>query len=174
MIVISPNSRIRYPELITIGDWSIIDDFCYISTRVEIGFSTHIAANVSIIGGKKSLFKIGDLGCLSSGVRAICCSDDFVNDIAGLVPPGYEDVKDHLIHGDIILENYVTVGANSVIMPGVRIPEGTVIGAMSFVTEQILEPWSVYAGCPKLRKIGERNKENVLRQIEKIKTGDLQ
>jgi acetyltransferase-like isoleucine patch superfamily enzyme len=168
--IISPNTRIRHPELFEIGIYSIIDDFCYFSTKVKIGISTHIAACCTVAGGKESQFTCGDFGGLSSGVRVFCSSDDFINDIAGILPTGFSHLKDHLIVGNVVLGNYVTVGANSVVMPNVIIPEGTCIGAMSFVRSNVeLEPWSVYAGFPKLRKIGMRNKDNVLRQVETIK-----
>lgn len=168
--IISPNSRIRHPEFFEIGNYSIIDDYCYFSTKVKIGISTHIAASCTIAGGIDSQFICGDFGGLSSGVRVFCASDDFVNDIAGIVPTGFAHLKDHLQTGDVILGNYVTIGANSVVMPNVIIPEGTVIGAMSFVRSSTkLEPWSVYAGFPKLRKITDRNKDNVMRQVEAIR-----
>ena len=54
-------------------------------------------------------------------------------------------------------------------LPGVTISEGTVVGAMSLVmANQTLEPWSVYAGIP-ARKVAERNRESVMRQVEIMK-----
>ena len=48
-VIIGKTVRIRYPELVSIGDNVIIDDFTYISTELEIGNYVHIAA-----GCKKS------------------------------------------------------------------------------------------------------------------------
>lgn len=166
--IISDNLRIRYPESIFIGKNSIIDDFCYISTSCSIGTNFHIASNCTIAGGKNSFFQAGDFGTLCSGCRAFCASDDFVNDIAVTLPKNCDGIKNHLIQGIIRLEDFVTIGANSVIMPNNFIPDGVVIGAMSFIPSNFkFEPWSVYRMVKgKLKKTKNRNKENVSRQIK--------
>jgi carbonic anhydrase/acetyltransferase-like protein (isoleucine patch superfamily) len=52
------------------------------------------------------------------------------------------------------------------VMPRNRIPEGTVLGALSFVPPEFaFEPWSVYAGVP-IRKVGARDRDSVLKQME--------
>jgi acetyltransferase-like isoleucine patch superfamily enzyme len=105
---------------------------------------------------------------LSSGVKVWCTSDDFVNDLVTIIPPGIEDVKHHLLTGDVTFERYTAAGSNSVIMPRNRIPEGTVIGALSFVPAGFaFQPWSVYAGVP-IRYICARNRDGVLAQAEKL------
>lgn len=48
---------------------------------------------------------------------------------------------------DIIIENDVWIGANSIITSGIRIGEGAVIGAGSVVTKNI-PPYSIAAGTP--------------------------
>jgi acetyltransferase-like isoleucine patch superfamily enzyme len=71
-----------------------------------------------------------------------------------------------LITADVIFGGMTAVGANSVIMPGNTIPDGTVIGALSFVPAYFqFDPWSVYAGIP-VRKIDRRDRDAVLRQVE--------
>jgi acetyltransferase-like isoleucine patch superfamily enzyme len=163
--IVSANSRIRHIEDFVIGTDSIVDDYCYFSTRVRIGRSTHIASGCSVAGGPDWLFTAGDFCSLSSGVKIWCTSDDFVNDLVTLIPQGVEQVKMHLITGDVTLENYTAVGSNSVVMPRNTIPEGTVIGALSFVPPAFpFEPWSVYAGTP-IRYIRPRNRESVLEQV---------
>jgi acetyltransferase-like isoleucine patch superfamily enzyme len=163
--IVSKYSRIRHPELLEIGDDSIIDDFCYISTKLLLGRSTHIASGCSIAGGSELQCTIGDFCSLSSGVKIWCASDDFVNDVVTIIPPGVAQVKKHLIKGDVTLENYTAVGSNSVIMPRNTIPEGTVVGALSFVPAAFdCKPWSVYAGTP-IRFTRPRNRESVLEQV---------
>ncbi len=166
--IISPNTRIRHPEHFIIGEDSIVDDYCYFSTRVRIGRSTHIASGCSVAGGVERQFEIGDFCSLSSGVKVWCTSDDFAHDLVTIIPQGCEQVKTHLISGDVKFGSYTAVGANSVVMPKNEIPEGTVIGALSFVpVGSQLEPWSVYAGIP-VRRIGCRNKENVMDQVRRL------
>lgn len=67
--IISPHTRIRHPQHFEIGDYSIVDDFCYISTRVRIGVCSHVASGCSIAGGVAHQFSLGDFCSLSSGVK---------------------------------------------------------------------------------------------------------
>lgn len=161
--IVSPNCRIRYPEAFHVGDNSIVDDFGYFSTRVEIGVGCHVASGVTIAGGKDRLFKLGDYSGVASGVRIYCTSNDYVNE---LVTIGGSSA----LEGDVIFENYTGVGANTVVLPNNVIPEGTVIGALSFVPANFkFEPWSVYFGNP-LRYIMPRNRDTVLEQVRLLRS----
>lgn len=166
--IVSPNIRVRHPELLEIGDDSIVDDFCYFSTQVRIGRCSHVASSCTVAGGRRFRFVLGDFSSLSAGVRIWCASDDFARDIVTIVPEGVADPKRHVISGDVVFGDYTAVGANSVVMPDNRVPDGTVIGALSFVPARSqLEPWSVYAGIP-VRRIGARDKEAVLEQARQL------
>jgi len=166
--IISPNIRVRHPAHFLVGDGSIIDDFCYFSTKIRIGRYAHVASGCSVAGGAQRLFALGDYSSLSSGVKIWCTSDDFVNDLVTITPPEWGVIKDHLITGDVLCDELTAVGANSVVMPKNHLPEGAVIGALSFVPPEFpFEPWSVYAGIP-IRRIAARNRDNVLRQRDQI------
>lgn len=163
--IISTSIRVRHPESFVVGDDSIIDDFCYFSTRVRIGRCSHIASGCTIAGGGDRQFALGDFSSLSSGVRIWCTSDDFVHDVVTVIPAGVRNPKMHQIEGDVILANYTAVGANSVVMPDNEVPEGTVVGALSFVPSRFsFDPWTVYAGVP-VRRLGPRDRESVLAQV---------
>jgi len=167
--IISNNIRVRCPKDFKIGDWSIIDDFCYFSTKVRVGRCSHIASGCSIAGGKDRQFVFGDYSSLSSGVKVWCASDDFARDVVALAPDEAGMIKKNFIKGDVTIGDMTAVGSNSVIMPRNHIPEGTVIGALSFVPVGFrFKPWSVYAGIP-IRFIRRRNKKNVLNQVKIIK-----
>jgi len=166
--IISANCRIRDREHFIVGEDSIVDDYCYFSTKVHIGRCTHIASGCSVAGGADMQFRIGDFCSLSSGVKVWCTSDDFVNDLVTIIPPGIEQVKANLIRGDVTIENYTAVGSNSVVMPRNQIPEGTVIGALSFVPVGFeFRPWSVYAGIP-IRLIRPRNRQGIMAQLKRL------
>ncbi len=165
--IISKNCRIRNPEHFSVDEYSIIDDFCYFSTKVKVGKFSHIASGCSIAGGKDKSFVLGDCCSISSGVKIWCRSNDFVNDLV-ITKPDNIDIGDKPIEGDVIIGNFCGIGANSVIMPDNNIPEGVSIGALSFVPSKFkFEPWSVYAGTP-IKLIKPRNKENVMRQAEEL------
>lgn len=169
--IISPSIRVRLPEHFEVGAFSIVDDFCYFSARVRIGRCSHIANGCSVGGGRTHQFELGDFSSLSAGVKIWCASDDFVNDLVALEPRGVEPVKEHLISGDVIFGHCTAIGANSVVMPNNHIPEGTTIGALSFVPPQFaFEPWSVYAGTP-IRLVRRRNRDAVLAQARKLEAG---
>ena len=161
MPIVSPNIRVRVPDHFDIGDNSIVDDWCYFSVRVKVGVGSHIANNVSIAGGPEQQFTMGDYSSLSAGVRVWCASNDFSNDLIAIGGDGLE--------GDVALADYTGVGANAVLMPGVILPEGCAVGALSYVPAFAeLEPWSVYAGVP-VRRVADRNRERALSQAEHLR-----
>ena len=162
--IVSPNVRIRHPDRFEIGQYSIADDFCYFSTRVRIGLCSHVASGCSIAGGPDYQFVLGDFCSLSSGVKIWCVSDDYANDLITIIPDGAGPIKEHLIVGDVTFGDCTAVGSNTVVMPGNHVPEGTSIGALSFVPPQFpFEPWAVYAGIP-LRRVADRNRDAVSAQ----------
>jgi acetyltransferase-like isoleucine patch superfamily enzyme len=169
--IVSKNIRLRHPEHFVIGDDSIVDDFCYISTKVRIGRGSHIAANCTVGGGPSHTFTLGDFSSLSAGVTIWCATTDYTRDLVVIVPQGIGDVPQNRISGDVTMERYTGVGANSVVLPDNHIPEGTVIGALSFVPSRFkFEPWSVYAGSP-IRLVRQRDRVSVLAQVQVIEDG---
>ena len=47
-VIIGKTVRIRYPELVEIGDNVIIDDFTYISTALKLHSNVHISSGSKI------------------------------------------------------------------------------------------------------------------------------
>ncbi|MFZ2656330.1 MAG: hypothetical protein WAX69_15470 [Victivallales bacterium] len=161
--IISRNIRCRVPGHFLVGKGSVIDDFSYFSTKIEVGRFCHIANNVSIAGGRKYKFTLGDYSSISSGVRVWCSSDDFSCDMSVLAPAGIE-LPGSSINGDVSISELTIIGCNSVIMPDNDIPAGVAIGALSFVPAGFkFEEWFLYAGIP-IRPIRRRDKAKVLRQ----------
>jgi acetyltransferase-like isoleucine patch superfamily enzyme len=171
--IISKNIRVRIPDDFVVGEGSIVDDFCYFSTRIRIGRFCHVANGVSVGGGRERTFSLGDYSSVSAGVKIWCRSDDFVSDMAALAPAGFEIEKTEII-GDVTMGALTIAGSNAVIMPRNDIPEGVAIGALSFVPAgYAFEPWMVYAGIP-VRPIRKRDRDSVLRQRDQLeKSYDL-
>jgi acetyltransferase-like isoleucine patch superfamily enzyme len=166
--IISPHIRVRHPQDFVVGEGSIVDDFCYFSTRVRIGRFSHVANGCSVGGGAAHIFTLGDYSSVSAGVRIWCASDDYVRDLVTIIPEGFGPVKEHLITGDVSIGDCTAIGANAVIMPGNAIPEGTTIGALSFVPARFaFDAWTVYAGTP-IRRIAARDRDAVLRQKDRF------
>lgn len=157
-VIIGKTVRIRKPEECIIGDGTIIDDFTYISSAVEIGKHCHIASHVSISGGAGKLV-IGDYSTISNHCSVHCASSDYAS-----VSLDLPSVPKHLQFGgnveNIHIGNFVTIGAHSCILPGVEIPDEFACGAFSLLAKQHYEQCSLYAGIPaKFLKI--RNRENL-------------
>jgi acetyltransferase-like isoleucine patch superfamily enzyme len=157
-VVIGKTARIRYPELVEIGDNVIIDDFVYISTTLVIHSFVHISSGCKVIGGKNSRVEFNDFSTLSPNVVLAAGSDDYSGGIA--TPLVDEEFKGAVKHGQIILGKHCIVGSNSVILPNVELHEGACVGALSLV-QNSLDAWGLYAGIP-AKIIKNREKETIV------------
>lgn len=155
-VIIGKTVRIRHPELVSIGDYSIIDDFTYISAELEIGRFCQIASNSTILGGGgmgKVIYE--DLSGNAPGCRIIAASDDYITGLGHTcIPKRYQGEQRG---GTITLKNFVILGANTVVMPNVTVSEGVTTGAMTLLRKDP-QPWKVYSGNP-ARIVGDRDKE---------------
>jgi acetyltransferase-like isoleucine patch superfamily enzyme len=156
-VYISATAEIRRPELCSIGNHVAIDSFFYCTTQLTIGDYVHISPHVAVIGGKTTGLTVEDFCFLSVGSRYICGSEMFYG--AGLIGPLIPDqFKDDQDLRPIVLRRFSGALANSVIMPGVVMAEGSVLGANSLLKHST-EPWTVYAGSP-ARPIRTRDRNN--------------
>jgi len=150
-------------ENIEFGKNIIIDDFTFIYAKapMKIGNFVHIASFTSITGGAE-LF-IGDFAAISQGCRILTGSDDFIDWGFGnsTINDKYRNVK----REPVKIGKFCIIGANSVILPGVCIGEGTSVGAGSVVTKD-LEPWGVYIGNKRLKC---RKKKELLENYNRFK-----
>ena len=149
-------------ENIEFGSYIIIDDFVFIyaKERIKIGNFVHIACFTSIIVVDQ--IEIGDFSAISQGCRVLTATDDFKD--YGFGNSTVDNQFRNFKKAPIKIGNFCIIGANSVILPGVTIGEGTTVGANSVITKD-LEPWSIYIGN---KKVGVRNKEGVLKNYEKF------
>jgi len=156
-VIIGKTVRIRYPELVEIGDNVIIDDFTYISTSLRLHNYVHISSGCKIIGGRKSFVEMYPFSTLAPNVVLSAGSDDYSDGIATPLVP--IEFKGNAIVGKIILEKHCIVGANSVVLPNVVFNIGACLGALSLANKD-LEEWCLYAGIP-ARLLKKRNSENI-------------
>jgi acetyltransferase-like isoleucine patch superfamily enzyme len=150
-VIIGKSVRIRKPEDCLIGDGTIIDDFAYVACAIELGRNCHIASHVSISGGAGHFF-MGDYSTISNHCSVHCASSDYAVVSLDLpsVPEGHRFGGQV---GDVVLGNYVTIGAHSCILPKVRIPDGAAFGAYSLISNVKYRTLGLYVGIPaKFRK----------------------
>ena len=153
-VKISDKAAIYGAEQMRIGDNSRIDDFCVVSGKVDIGRNVHLAPFCLVAGGKPGVF-FGDFSGLAYGVKIFSQSDDYSGQTLTnpTVPAEWKLEK----FAKVEVDRHVIVGAGSIICPGVKLGEGTAIGAMSLVL-QSTDAWSIYVGNP-ARKLRDRKRD---------------
>ena len=157
-VIIGHTVRIRYPELVHLGDNCIIDDFTYISTALRLAGRGHIAAGCKLIGGRKCTVAMGEFSTLAPNVVLSAGSDDYHSGIA--TPFVSEEYKGAVEYSDITIGRHCIVGTSTVVLPGVIFGDGASVGALSLVKRN-LKAWTLSAGIP-ARPIGKRNKTGIL------------
>lgn len=161
---IYPGAKIVCPENISLGEETVVDDFCFLYATgkgIEVGDYSHICVGTIILAGGK--VKIGRFSALSPGCRLLAETDSYDgNGFVGLKVFGnkYRDTK----FLDVTLGDHVHVGMGSIIMPGVTLHDGVSIGAGSLVTKDMPE-WSICYGHP-AKPMKSKRKEKQL-QMEK-------
>jgi acetyltransferase-like isoleucine patch superfamily enzyme len=165
-VKISDKASVYNPELIELGDYTRIDDFCVVSGRVIFGKYNHITPMCLVAGGEPGI-EFADFCTLAYGVKVFAQSDDYSGATLtnSLVPKKYKDEK----FAKVKLERHVIVGAGATIMPGITIKEGCSVGAMALVTKST-DPWGIYMGIPAVR-VRERKQE--LLDLERKFLGEL-
>lgn len=164
-VTIWEKAKIAFPELITIGDSVIIDDFAFIvgGVKTSIGSFVHIASFTSITGGGE--FIMEDFTGLSGGVKIYTGNEDYSGECLTnpTIPYPYRKPTRSFVH----IKKHAIVGANTVILPGVVIGEGASIGANSLVTKDC-QPWKTYFGSP-AKVIKTRPKEKIITLEAKLR-----
>jgi acetyltransferase-like isoleucine patch superfamily enzyme len=159
--------RLLNPERISFGSHIIVDDFVLLQggTGLRICDYVHIASFVSLTGGGRC--QIGNFTGIASGARLLTGTD--LADGTGLLGPQIPAVFRSVDRPGLTIEDFVLIGANSVVHPGVSIGEGAVVGAGSVVLHD-LEPWSVNVGVP-ARQIKRRPRKKMLEHARRLGYG---
>lgn len=161
-IKISLFVNIYNPSNLILHDNIRIDDFTIIACngKIEIFNYVHISAQCYISSSTNII--IGNYTAISVGVKIFGGSDDY----SGLfmtnptIPVKYLNVK----KGDIIFENHVIIGSNSVILPDIILKEGTAVGCNSMINKST-ESWKIYVGTP-IKFLKNRDKNILKLQIQ--------
>jgi acetyltransferase-like isoleucine patch superfamily enzyme len=153
-IYVSKDCRIYNPSNLILHNNVRIDDFTILSARgpIEIFNYVHIASHCLLSSATR--INCHNFSGIASGSKLFGSSDDYGGNFLTnpTVPKDLVNVKT----GDIILQDHVLLGSNTIVLPGVIFGEGTSVGAMSLISKNT-EPWGVYAGVPG-KRIKERNK----------------
>ena len=178
-VVFGRSIVVRHPNKIELGDGVVIDDYALLDGRgagedglvigkdviinryatiqakvgaIQIGANTNIGARTSIIAQGGVI--IGEMvtfagGCTISGGAYKVFRDE-------------TSPREHgrFTRGPIMIDNKCRFGMGCMVLDGVHIKEGTILGAMSLVTEDLPE-FSVAAGIPaKVKYLRDQVTEN--------------
>ena len=157
-VIIGKTVRIRYPELVEIGDNCIIDDFTYISTQLILANNVHIGAGTKIIGGKNSKVCFGAFSTTAPNVVLAAGSDDYHGGIATPMVP--MEFKGNVEYGDINFGKHCVIGANSTVHTNITFPDGASLGANCYMKDTPNE-YEVWGGVP-AKFLAKRNKQKIL------------
>lgn len=153
-VKISDKACIYNADLIEVGDYSRIDDFCVVSDRLVIGKYNHITSMCLLAGGVPGIY-FGDFCTLAYGVKIFSQSDDYSGETLAnsLTPKKFKNEY----FAAVSLGRHVIVGAGAIVFPGVDLAEGCAIGAMALVTKST-DSWGVYSGVP-AKRVNDRKKD---------------
>lgn len=157
-VTIWPQAKIVFPENISIGDETVIDDFAFIygsRKGIKIGNFCHITVHCILESG--GVIEIGDFSALGPGSIILAVTDDYHGE--GFIGLKVLDKYRNVLCKDVILGRHVHIGAGTIILPGVTIGDGCSVGAGSLVTRDLPE-WTICYGSPcRPRKDKPREKQ---------------
>lgn len=163
--IISNKARIINPKNLIIGHNCKIDDNCLIIcvSKVKIGNYVHIGPN-SILRAHNNI-KIKDYALISS-FTDIYTESNYLNDNSFSHPLFMKkSLFNKAFSKELIIGKYSQLGSHSVILPGAKIEEGAIIGALTLVNFKT-KKWTIYHGNP-AKIIGKRNGKLIKKYFNK-------
>jgi len=132
------------------GEGSALRPFCYLveTQHIQIGKRVVIRPNTMLMADGDARILIGDDVLIGAGVHIYVNNHRFDRLDVRIADQGYFPSQ------DVVIEDDVWIGAQSILLPGVRVGKHAVIAAGSVVTKPV-DAYSVYAGVParKIRSI---------------------
>lgn len=163
-VIIYPMAKITHPDMVSIGDYSRICDFCLLHPAgggLKIGRYCDFEPYAQIWGAGN--LQIGDF--VDVGPGAIIMSQGYEYRTCGIMVGTVEQQHEKTIFTDLTIGDHVYIGAHVTILHTVHnIGEGALIGAGAVVNRD-LDPWGVYVGTP-CKKIGERPRTAIEQVME--------
>ncbi len=151
---------------ISIGNNVRIDDFCVLSAGlggIKLGNYIHIGIYSSLVGEGK--IEMENFSGISSRVSIFSSNDDYTGQF--MTNPTIPSEFTSVYSADVLLCKHALVGSGSILLPGVKLNEGAVVGALSLVNKDC-DSFYIYKGNP-AKKIAKRNKKILVIENELLK-----
>jgi acetyltransferase-like isoleucine patch superfamily enzyme len=148
-VLVSKISSIFGCENVSLGDHCRIDDFSVINATngfLELGKNVHIAAHAVVVASSGVV--IGDFSGMSHGAKVYSVSESVFGN--GLSNPTLPRELRQYEAGKVIVGCYVVLGANSIVLPGLRVSDGVFLAAQSTLNKHA-NAWGLYHGIPAKR-----------------------
>ena len=150
----------------------IVGDFTYIA---DSDFESHVKHHYEWNGDKLIMGKFCQIAAgvefIMNGanhqMNAVSTFPFYTLEGWDMDPPALSDLP---LKGDTVIGNDVWIGQNAVILPGVRIGDGSIIGANSVVGNDV-EPYTIVAGNP-ARILRKRFDEELIDLLLKFRWWD--
>jgi galactoside O-acetyltransferase len=153
---ISRNCTIIGLENISLGDNVRIDGFTsIIAPEGKVRIGSHVQIGIGCVLGARGGIEIGDYSNLSGGARILSAIDDYDGRHMTNSTLPAEVLRVHA--APVRIGRFVPIGTGALILPGVEIPDGAAVGAMSVVPHS-LKGWTIYAGNP-VKEQGVRSQD---------------
>lgn len=153
-VLISRKASIYGADNIQIGSHVRIDDFCILSGLIKIGNYIHIAAYSALYSGDAGI-EIADFANISSRVSIYAISDDYSGE--SMTNPMLPNCFKRVQKGKVVIQKHAIIGCSCVILPNVVIEEGSAVGSMSLVKNDV-RAWTINVGIP-CREIKTRSRK---------------
>lgn len=165
-VLIDSMAVITNPNLLSIGDFSRISAFSFISGKICIGKFTEIGVHV-ILSGFDGI-TIGDACAISPFSYLFTNSANFENESLSL-PTIPKRFKKKIESGPIALGDHVIVGAHSSVFPHAIIGTGNKFGAYSLVKGKY-ETWglNISTGNKIARRLRELRSDVIMIDYERL------
>lgn len=156
---------IRNPS-IEVGDYTYYDDL-----EDPFSFEKNVLYLFDFIGDK---LLIGNFCAIASGVKFIMNGGNHETTPISSYPfqifgNGWERIADTVAYpfkGNTVVENDVWIGAEAVIMPGVRVGNGAIVATKAVVTKDVPD-YAVVAGNPAV-VVKKRFSEEQIKQLLRV------
>jgi maltose O-acetyltransferase len=114
------------------------DVFLYGEGRIVLGEGSYVGRGSTMEAAPGHRVEIGAGCAISHNVRIYTSSSVADQDFSGV-----KEVRT----ADVIIHDYVWIGANVFVNPGVEVGTNSVVGANSVLTRDV-EPWTIVGGVP--------------------------
>ena len=112
--IVSPEHAHPPPaSIFEIGDYSIVDDFCYISTRVRIGICSHVASGCSIAGGPRTSSRSATSAACRPASRSGASATTSRTTSSASLPPGAKASKTRRLKATSRSAHYTAASART-------------------------------------------------------------